>query len=163
MTISSKLLAEFDTEMKATRRVLERVPEDKAEWKPHPKSFSLAHLAQLLSWMPGWITNTVASTELNLTGTPKYSIEKTSTLLDLFDKNVREARAAIEAAKDSDYDVMWSLKGGDKVFMSAPRGDVVRQHMSHLSHHRGQMTVYLRLLDVPVPSIYGPTADEKWS
>jgi uncharacterized damage-inducible protein DinB len=162
MSISATLLPEFDQEMATTRRLLERVPTDKGAWKPHPKSFSIGHLAQLLSWMPGWITRTVSETEINLAGGTGYSLEKTETLLDVFDKNVREARAAIEAAKDSDYNVPWSLKMGPQVIMTLPRGTAVRQHINHLVHHRGQMSVYLRLLDVPVPSIYGPTADERW-
>lgn len=162
MPIAQKLLPEFEQEMKATRRLLERVPSDKAEWKPHPKSFALGHLAQLVSWMPGWITNTLRETELNLAGVAGYSFEKTETLLEGFDKNVAEAKAAIAASKDEDFAVPWSLKRGDQVFMTLPREQVVRQHISHLVHHRAQLTVYLRLLDVPIPSIYGPTADEKW-
>jgi uncharacterized damage-inducible protein DinB len=161
MTISETLLQEFDDEMTTTRRALERVPGEKGQWKPHVKSFSLGHLAQLVSWMPGWITNVLTQTELNLQGGAGYSNESTATLLEGFDKNVREARAAIERAKDADYDVMWSLKMGERVLMTMPRRRVVRQHINHLVHHRGQLTVYLRLLDVPVPSIYGPTADEK--
>jgi uncharacterized damage-inducible protein DinB len=162
MGYSQELLPEFDEEMKATRRVLERVPSEQGEWKPHPKSFSLGHLAQLLSWMPGWITNQLKETELDLGKAGGYSLEKTETLLELFDRNVKEARAAIAAAPDADYAVSWSLKHGANVLYSAPRKAVVRQTISHLSHHRGQMTVYLRLLDIPVPSIYGPTADEGW-
>jgi len=80
-----------------------------------------------------------------------------------FDRNVSEARQAIAASKDSDFDTPWSLKMGDQVFMTMPRGVTTRQHINHLVHHRGQMSVYLRLLDIPVPSIYGPTADEPWS
>ena len=162
MPISETLLPEFDAEMKTTRRVLERVPTDKGEWKPHQKSFSLAHLAQLVAWMPGWLTNMVKETKLDLSASPKYSNEKTETLLAMFDKNVAEARAAIAATKDADYDINWSLTSGEQVFMTSTRWDVVRQTINHLVHHRGQLTVYLRLLDVPVPSIYGPTADEKW-
>lgn len=162
MSIADKLLPEFDQEMASTRRVIERVPDDNPDWKPHPKSFSIAHLAQLLSWMPGWIGQTLTSTELDLAGGGGYSVESTETLLKSFDENVRSSRAAIAASKDADYAVPWSLKMKDKVVFTAPRGDVVRQHISHLSHHRGQMTVYLRMLDVPVPSIYGPTADEPW-
>jgi uncharacterized damage-inducible protein DinB len=162
MSIADALLPEFDQEMAATRRVIERVPDDNPSWKPHPKSFSIAHLTQLLAWMPGWIAQTLTSTELDLTSGSGYTVEKTQTLLDLFDENARKAREAIAAAKDSDYDVPWSLKVRGNVVMTSPRGVVVRQHISHLSHHRGQMTVYLRLLDVPVPSIYGPTADEGW-
>jgi uncharacterized damage-inducible protein DinB len=162
MSISETLLPEFDQEMAATRRVLERVPDDNPDWKPHPKSFSMAHLAQLLSWMPGWITNALTETRLDLSSAGGYSNQPTASLLDAFDKNVREAREAIENAKDADYDIPWSLTMGDRVLMTMPRGAVVRQNISHLSHHRGQMTVYLRLRDIPVPSIYGPTADEKW-
>ena len=162
MSISDTLLHEFDQEMATTRRLLERVPSDKNAWKPHPKSFSIGHLAQLLSWMPGWVARTVRETEINLSGEAGYSLEKTEKLLEVFDKNVRDALAAIEAAKDSDYSVPWSLKMGSQVFMTLPRGTAVRQHINHLVHHRGQLSVYLRLLDVPLPSIYGPTADERW-
>ena len=156
------LLKEFEQEMKSTRRLLERVPSDKATWKPHEKSFSLAHLAQLVAWIPGWLVNTLQKTELDLKGAGGYSNEKTETLLALFDKNVREAVDAIRATGESDWNVDWSLKMGDQVLFTAKRYEVVRQHISHLAHHRGQLTVYLRLLDVPLPSIYGPTADEKW-
>lgn len=163
MSISTDLLPEFDQEMKSTRRVLERVPDDNPDWKPHPKSFSMAHLAQLLAWMPGWIGQALTHTELDLGAAGvSYGNHKTTSLLEMFDDNVRTARAAIEAASDADYDVPWSLKMKGQVLMTMPRKAVIRQNISHLSHHRGQMTVYLRLRDVAVPSIYGPTADEGW-
>jgi uncharacterized damage-inducible protein DinB len=162
VTISETLLPEFDQEMASTRRVLERVPDDKPEWKPHPKSFSVAHLAQLVASLPGWIGQTLTNTELDLSASPGYSNQNTTSLLNQFDDNVKKARQAIEKSSDEDYEVQWFLKSQGKVVFSAPRRVVVRQHISHLSHHRGQMTVYLRLLDVAVPSIYGPTADEKW-
>lgn len=161
MSYSRTLLAEFDQEMATTRRLIERVPTDRAKWKPHEKSFSLGHLAQLLAWMPGWIAQTMREHELNLKGRPGYSYETTETLLALFDKNVRDAHDAIAAAADRDYDVDWSLKVEDRIVFTQPRREVVRQHINHLIHHRGQMTVYLRLIDVPVPMVYGPTADEK--
>jgi uncharacterized damage-inducible protein DinB len=160
MSIADTLLPEFDQEMQTTRKVIERVPGDKGTWKPHPKSFSLGHLSQLVAGMPGWITNAVTETALDLAKYPGYSYEKTETLLKSFDKNVNEARKAIAAARDSDFKVNWSLKHGDRVIFTLARGPVVRQTINHLVHHRGQLTVYLRLLDVPVPSIYGPTADE---
>ena len=163
MTIADSLLPEFDQEMKTTRRILERVPTDKGTWKPHEKSFSIGHLAQLLSWMPGWITSTLTSDSLDLAGAPGYSYQKTEKLLDDFDKNVKEAREAIAKSSDADFDKAWSLRSGDRVFMTMQRGVTVRQHINHLVHHRGQMSVYLRLLDIPVPSLYGPTADEPWT
>jgi uncharacterized damage-inducible protein DinB len=161
VSISETLLSEFDQEMATTRKLLARVPSDKGQWKPHPKSFSLGHLAQLVSWMPGWITNALRETELDLAKAGGYSYETTETLLAGFDKNVREAREAIVASKDADYAVEWSLKRGDQVFMALPRAKVVRMHVNHLIHHRGQLSVYLRLNDVPLPMIYGPTADER--
>jgi uncharacterized damage-inducible protein DinB len=162
VTIAETLLPEFDQEMIVTRRLLERVPSDKGEWKPHPKSFALGHLAQLVARMPGWMAQTLRNTELNLKAYSGYSFEKTPTLVAEFDKNVREAREAIAAASDADLRVPWSLKMGDRVLFTQPRGEVTRTHLNHLIHHRGQLTVYLRLVDVPLPSIYGPTADEGW-
>ena len=108
MTISETLLPEFDQEMATTRKVLERVPTDKGTWKPHPKSFALGHLAQLVAGMPGWITNTVTETALDVGKYPGYSYEKTETLLKSFDKNVSEAREAIASAKDADFTVTWA-------------------------------------------------------
>lgn len=159
--ISDMLLPEFDMEMATTRRVIERVPTEKGKWKPHPRSFSMGHLAQLVANMPGWITNAVSETSLNLAEYPGYSYENTETLIKAFDKHVREARSVLASATDADLQVQWSLRNGEQVYFTLPRVTVVRQHINHLIHHRGQLTVYLRLVDVPVPSIYGPTADEQ--
>lgn len=155
-------LAEFSREMASTRRLLERVPTGKGTWKPHEKSFSLGHLAQLVAGMPGWIGKTLRQTELNLAGGAGYSYEPTEVLLAEFDRNVADAEAALAEVVGPALDVAWSLKHGDHVLFTSPRGEVARQHLSHFIHHRGQLTVYLRLIDVPLPSIYGPTADEKW-
>jgi uncharacterized damage-inducible protein DinB len=162
MSIAASMLPEFDQEMAATRRLLERVPAEKGKWKPHPKSFALGHLAQLLARMPGWFTLALDRTELDLAQAPAYSFETTETLLAEFDRNLRQAREALAAARDADLQVPWSLKHGDRVLFTAPRATVVRQNLNHLIHHRGQLTVYLRLVDVPLPPIYGPTADESW-
>jgi uncharacterized damage-inducible protein DinB len=162
MSLAQTFVAEFDQEMAITRRLLQRVPSDKAKWKPHEKSFAMGHLAQLVARMPGWNTLAMRDTALDLSGAPAYSYETTDTLLAEFDRHVEEARAALVAAKDQDFGVPWTLKQGDRVFFTMPRGAVVRQNISHLIHHRGQLSVYLRLVDVPLPVIYGPTADEKW-
>lgn len=162
MTIAETLIPEFDLEMKTTRRVIERVPTDKGEWKPHEKSFSLGHLAQLVATMPGWLISIVKGQNIDLSSGPGYSYESTETLLGKFDKLVADARAAIAATSDEDYAKPWSLTTGEKVLFTTPRGETARSTINHLIHHRGQLTVYLRLLDVPVPSIYGPTADEPW-
>jgi uncharacterized damage-inducible protein DinB len=155
-------LKEFDEEMASTRKLLERVPGEKGTWKPHEKSFALGHLAQLVSWMPGWITNTLHEPHIDLGQAGGYSFEPTETLLRVFDTNVREAREALATVTGAELNVPWSLRHGEQVLFTAPRGEVVRQHLNHLIHHRGQLTVYLRLVDVPLPQIYGPTADERW-
>ncbi len=161
MSIGKSMLHEFDMEMATTRRLLARVPSDKATWKPHPKSFSLGHLAQLVARMPGWLASALTSTRMDLAVYPEYSIETTETLLDEFDRHVAAVHATLPTADDSDMMEPWSLTRGDLVLFSAPRRTILRNHLSHLIHHRGQLSVYLRLLDVPLPPIYGPTADER--
>jgi uncharacterized damage-inducible protein DinB len=155
-------LKEFDAEMATTRRLLERVPSEQATWKPHPKSFALGHLTQLVASMPGWITKTLREPVIDLGAQAGYSFEPTETLVEMFDRHVREAREALGAFTGEALEASWSLTRGDHVLLTMPRGEAVRQHLNHLIHHRGQLTVYVRLLDVPVPSIYGPTADERW-
>ena len=162
MRIGESMLAEWDQEMATTRRLLERVPTDKGEWKPHEKSFSLGHLAQLVSWMPGWMVSTLREPHLDLAGGARYSLQPTDELLAQFDENVKRGREALAAVSDEEMAKDWSLKMGDRVLMTQPRLVVARQNVNHLVHHRAQLGVYLRLLDVPVPSMYGPTADERW-
>lgn len=161
MSLSEPVLREWDEEMKITRRVIERVPSEKGDWKPHAKSFSMAHLTQLTATMPGWITRIMKGQDIDLGHSDPYKTQTTASLLEQFDKHVKESRAAIAAATDEDFAKPWSLKMGDRVLLTLPRGVILRQTINHLVHHRGQMTVYLRLLDVPVPSVYGPTADER--
>ena len=155
-------LAEFDQEMQTTRRLLERVPEARGEWKPHPKSFPLGHLAQLVSMMPGWIGRTLREPSIDIAGGAGYGFHPTEALLADFDRNVRAAREALESVTGRALEEPWSLKMGEQVLFTTPRGATVRSHLNHLIHHRGQLTVYLRLVDVPLPQIYGPTADERW-
>ena len=155
-------LKEFDAEMASTRKLLSRVPGDKAQWKPHEKSFALGHLAQLVSWMPGWIARTLREPSIDLAAGSGYSFEKTETLLDAFDKNVADARNALSEVTGAALNEPWSLKRGEQILMTSPKGETVRQHLSHLIHHRGQLTVYVRMVDQPLPMIYGPTADERW-
>ena len=160
--IADLLLPELDMEFSVTRHVLERVPDDKGQWKPHAKSFPLGHLAQLVARLPGWVTMVIEQTELDLAGGyPGYSFETTATLLAEFDRNSLAARASLSAATDAGFDVSWSLKRGDAVLLTMSRYQVLRSMtINHLVHHRAQLGMYLRLLDLPVPSMYGPTADE---
>jgi len=162
MRIADLLSPEFDQELAVTRRVLERVPNGKGEWKPHAKSFPLGHLAQLVARLPGWATMTMRQTGLDPSAGGGYTFETTETLLAEFDRNAAEGKAAIAEATNEDFQVSWSLKMGDRVLLTQPRYSVVRASViNHLVHHRAQLGVYLRLLDVPVPSMYGPTADER--
>ncbi len=162
MTTPAIPIKEFDLEMTSTRKLLGRVPGEKGTWKPHEKSFALGHLAQLVSWMPGWITRSLLEPHIDLATGGGYSFEPTEVLLRGFDKNVSEAREALASVTGAKLDEPWSLKHGDHVLYTGPKGEVVRGHLNHLIHHRGQLTVYVRLVDVPLPQIYGPTADEKW-
>jgi uncharacterized damage-inducible protein DinB len=161
MTSTAIPLKEFDEEMAATRRALERVPDDKAEWKPHDKSFPLAHLAQLIATMPAWFAPTLQQPFIDLAGGAGYGTHPTSELLGMFDAGVKSAREALEQVTGDALGETWELRRGEHVLWTVPRGEAVRDHLRHLVHHRGQLTVYLRLLDVPVPSIYGPSADER--
>jgi uncharacterized damage-inducible protein DinB len=162
MSLPAIPLEEFDKEMASTRRLLERVPTEKGRWKPHEKSFPLGHLTQLISWMPGWITTTLREPHIDLATAGGYTFEPTDALLRIFDRNVQQAREALGSVVGPPLREPWSLRRGEQVLFTAPRGEVVREHLNHLIHHRGQLTVYLRLVDVPLPQTYGPTADEPW-
>ena len=155
-------IKEFDHEMASTRKLHERVPTEKNRWKPHEKSFALGHLAQLVSWMPSWIVSSLREAHIDLATAPGYAFEPTEVLVREFDKNVQQARHALGSVVGPTLDEPWSLKHGERVLFTWPRGEIVRQHLNHLIHHRGQLTVYLRLVDVPLPQVYGPTADERW-
>jgi uncharacterized damage-inducible protein DinB len=162
MSISATLLPEFDMEMANTRRTLQRVPTDKFGWQPHAKSFTMGKLATHLATLPTWTGVTLATSGLDLSlpfDQPKPAT--TEEVLEVFDKNVAEARAALAGAADDVFFQSWTLKNGEHVIFTLPKVAVLRGFVvNHMIHHRGQMTVYLRLNDIPVPSIYGPSADE---
>lgn len=161
MSFMSEWLKEFDQEMATTRRVIERVPTDKGHWRPHPKSFPIGHLAQLIAGMPGWSAKVARGDNIDLSQGGGYTFEPTEKLLGLFDQNVADAKQAVGEMQEADLDKPWSLMMGERALLTSPRREVLRQNMGHLSHHRGQMAVYLRLLDIPVPAIYGPSADDR--
>lgn len=166
MKIAELLLPEYDAEIAITRRVLERVPDDRAEWKPHEKSFMMAHLAQLCARLPEWVVMTLERTELDIAPVdgPRtgYTIEKTATLLETLDRNAKAGRAAIAKASDADFQVPWTLKAAGNIVSTQPRYTVLRQMvLNHLVHHRAQLGLYLRLTGGKVPRMYGPTADER--
>ena len=164
--IAEAIVTEFDHEMATTRKHLERVPEDKKDWQPHEKSMPLGMLAIHLADMPVWGSMTMKHSELDMgpeggSGYTPPVFTTTAAALALFDENVNAARAALAAGSDSDYAANWALKVGPQVIIAMPRIQVIRTWvMNHMIHHRGQLSVYLRLNGVPVPGTYGPSADE---
>ena len=162
MAFIDALLPEFDHEMGTTRRLLERVPDGCLGWKPHQKSMSLGRLATHIAEISQWGDLTLNQTEYDMSGpyTPREEAS-TAAILALFDKSVASFRATLASKGDAELMVPWTFKAGGKVMFTMPRVAVLRSMVfSHLVHHRGQLSVYLRLQNVPLPAIYGPSADE---
>jgi uncharacterized damage-inducible protein DinB len=165
MAINQALLPEFDQEMANTRKTLERVPDDKFGWKPHEKSSSMGGLATHLANLPTWASHSIDLDQLDVApnGVPVRTepLNTQAEVLAAFDANVATARAAIAGATDEQLFGPWTLLANGKTLMTLPKVAVLRSFvMNHLIHHRAQLGVYLRLNDIPVPSIYGPSADE---
>jgi uncharacterized damage-inducible protein DinB len=162
MAIKDSLLPEFDQEMATTRRVIERLREDRYDWAPHGKSMKAGRLASHIAEMVVWGTVSITQNSLDLAGGHQpFSAASRAELLAAFDKNVAECRKAIEGASDEALMQSWSLMNGETAIMTLPKITVIRSFvLNHIIHHRGQMSVYLRLTDTAVPSIYGPSADE---
>lgn len=162
MALNRALLAELEQEAKTTRKLLERVPEQKFSWQPHEKSMSLGRLATHVAEMMGWLEATLNLNELDLAGDYQPVVANTNKeLVALFDKNLARCVELLNKATDEQLHQPWRLRKGDHVLFELPKIAVIRSMVfNHVIHHRGQLSVYLRLLDVPLPSIYGPTADE---
>jgi len=163
MPIRDILLPEFDHEMASTRKILERIPEEDLRFQPHPKSMPLGRLAGHIAELPGWVVPAMQREMLELDANYKpYVPSSPKELLERFDKNVGEARAALSGVSDEQLAAAWTLKAGGKTIFTLPRVAAYRgMVMSHLIHHRGQLGVYLRVLEVEIPGMYGPSADEK--
>lgn len=165
MTLIELFLAELDREGPRTRRALEHVPPGRDDWTPHPKSMPLGRLAGLVASMPSWVTLIIEQDELDLTppaGRGQYQQPSTDALVSTLDTHLTKARESLSGTNDAFLlTTRWRLRAGGKVVMEAPRHVVLRDTLNHLAHHRGQLTVYLRLNDRPVPAIYGPSADDQ--
>ena len=165
MAIAESILPEFDHETATTRTLLERVPEAMGGWKPHARSMSLGELAIHIANIPVWTSIALERKEFDTNppdGQPltRPAFESSSQLLRVYDENVQASRALLARTSDGEFMVQWTLKNGGKSQYSMPRVAVFRSFvLNHAVHHRGQLSVYLRLLDVPLPNIYGPTAD----
>jgi uncharacterized damage-inducible protein DinB len=162
MTMSTSLLQEFDQEMATARRVIDRLPEDKYDWAPHEKSMTAGRLASHIAEMISWVPICIKQDSLDLTaGREPFSAGTRTELLAAFDKNVADAHKAIEGTSDETLLKPWSLLSGEQTLLTVPKIAVIGTFVTnHIIHHRGQLSVYLRLTDTPVPSIYGPSADE---
>jgi uncharacterized damage-inducible protein DinB len=166
MRLNEFLLSEFEQEMKNTRRLLERVPPNRAEWKPHEKSMTLGRLAGHIAELPGWANQILSSESLDLTpmvsgGYKPYVSDSAKELQETFDRNVSQVRDALAKASDEDFEKSWSMQLRGQTVFSMSRFAVIRSmFLNHLIHHRAQLGVYLRLNNIPLPDMYGPSADE---
>ena len=167
MTIAETILPEFEMEMAGTRKVLERVPDEKLDWKAHPKSNSIGwvacHLAEIAGWVEGTLTQD--SWDINPVGGEPYQspqLNSRQEILDLFDANVAAAKTRLAATSDAEFAESWSLLSGGEALITMPKLGVIRTWvLNHAIHHRGHLCVYLRLNDISVPALYGPSGDEQ--
>ena len=155
-------LKELDMEAATTRKMLERIPDDKYDWQPHPKSMTIRRLATHVAELPSWVTMTLNTSELDFASSPYIPevINDTAELMNYFERNLADGRANLEVAKEDQLSDNWTLRNGDQVYSTSPKSEVLRMTYSQIIHHRAQLGVYLRLLEVPIPGSYGPSADD---
>lgn len=161
--LASALIAEMEQEAATTRKCLERVPAEKFDWKPHDKSMTMARLASHVAEMFGWTPMTLEHSELDFSKMDYKPAEPKTTadLIEMLDKNVAEAILCLKNTPDEVFMENWTMRNGEQIYFTLPKAAVMRSFvMNHIVHHRGQLTVYLRLNDIPVPALYGPSADE---
>ncbi len=160
--LTSHYLKELEMEATASRRCLERIPERLFDWAPHEKSMKLGYLALLVAEIPKWIRDIVETGDIDFATYPHYQPETTGELVQHFDDNMAGARRALSGMEDTSLSDKFELKANGNVLMSTSKDDIIGSSINHLVHHRGQLTVYMRLNDISVPQIYGPSADEGW-
>ena len=166
MTMTEWFLTELESEAAKSRRVLEQIPEGKRDWKPHDRSMPLGYLSELVANIPSWVAFAITQDELDVAPKdgPKYKpapLNTSAELVAALDKAVAQAREALQKTTDAHLETKWRLLAAGQLALEQPRQHVIRDTFLHSAHHRGQMTVYLRLLGSKVPSVYGPTADDK--
>ncbi len=163
MSQIQQLLKEMEQESQTTRKMLSRIPDDKYDWKPHPRSMTIRQLATHIAELPTWVSMTLTTSELDFAGNP-YSppaINSTAELLELFERSLTDGRSHLEKATDDDLLPDWTLRNGEEIYLVLSKGEMIRMTYSQIVHHRAQLGVFLRLLDIPIPGSYGPSADEQ--
>jgi uncharacterized damage-inducible protein DinB len=155
-------LKELENESRTTRKMLSRIPDDSYDWKPHSKSMSIRSLATHIAELPTWITMTLTTDELDFETAPYNPpvINSTADLMQLFEKSLVDGRTQLIPANEKKLDEPWTLRNGQQIYSTEPKADVIRMALNQIVHHRAQLGVFLRLLDVPIPGSYGPSADE---
>lgn len=162
MSTIQTFLKELDHEAATTRKMLERIPDDRYSWKPHEKSMTIKRLATHIAELPGWATMVLSTDELDFADSPYQpeDIHNTKELLACLERSVASGKSSLETAKEEDLNKEWILREGEQVYSRSSKAEVIRMALNQIVHHRAQMGVYLRLLDIPIPASYGPSADE---
>jgi len=163
MALNKAIIAELEHEAAGTRRVINNLPEENLDWRPHEKSYTIGYLAQHVTQLPVWVVMTIKHPELDLSkGFDRKKAQTKADILALFEEHLATAKEALQNVSDEEMEEKWTLRNGDHVIFTLPKKIVLRYMvLNHIVHHRGQLTVYLRLLNIPVPGLYGPSADEK--
>ena len=160
-SFSEAYAKELEAEVTATRKCLERIPESLYDWKPHEKSMSMGYLALLVAEIPKWITHMIEKSEIDFSSFEHFKLANAAELVAHFDENVEGAKKALRLVKDGELAEPFSLKNQGQLLYSSPKKQNIESSINHMVHHRGQLTVYMRLNNIAVPSIYGPSADER--
>lgn len=155
-------LKELEQEALTTRKMLERVPADKFDWQPHEKSMTMKRLAAHVAELPGWVEMVLTTNELDFANNPytQREIGSTADLLNYFEESLAKGRSHLTEEYESILDKPWTLRNGEQIYSTEPKADVIRMSINQTIHHRAQLGVYLRLLNIPIPGSYGPSADE---
>ncbi|MBX3257393.1 MAG: DinB family protein [Chitinophagaceae bacterium] len=163
MSMITMLLKEMDAEAATTRKMLQRIPNDKYDWKPHEKSMSVRQLATHIAELPTWVSMALTTDGLDFATTPynPVNIDNTKDLMEYVEASLQNGRAELEKATDDQLEKRWVLRNGSEIYADNTKGETIRMTYSQIVHHRAQMGVYLRLLNIPIPGSYGPSADEK--
>lgn len=162
MDLIKLLQREMNQEALTTRKMLSRVPPEKFDWQPHPKSMTLGRLASHVAELPGWVAMVVDTDELDFANNPyePKDVKNTGELLDYFEDSLKNGKDALNRVNTEQFSEPWTLRNGDQVYSTEPKYDVIRMAHSQVIHHRAQLGVYLRLLNIPIPGSYGPSADD---